>query len=163
MSFVDNHDVTRVASILSNPEQLPLIYTLAFGMPGFPCIYYGSEWGTKAEKKDGDPALRPCFDAPEWNALTDHIAKLAEIKKNSKALNHGTFRSVLLTNKQCIFERKVDGERILVAVNADSEPFVAHFDAGCGQADELITGTLHDFGGGSELAPYSSYIWKMER
>ncbi|MBR3538971.1 MAG: cyclomaltodextrinase [Eubacterium sp.] len=163
MSFVDNHDVTRVASILGNPEHLPLIYTLAYGMPGFPCVYYGSEWGTRAEKKDGDPALRPSFDAPEWNALTDHIAKLTEIKKNSKALNYGSFRSVLLTNKQCIFERKVDGERILVAINADSEPFTAHFDAGCGQADELITGTLHDFGGGSELPPYSSKIWRMER
>ena len=132
-------------------------------MPGFPCVYYGSEWGTRADKKDGDPALRPSFDAPEWNALTDHIAKLTEIKKNSKALNYGSFRSVLLTNKQCIFERKVDGERILVAINADSEPFTAHFDAGCGQADELITGTLHDFGGGSELPPYSSKIWRMER
>ncbi len=163
MSFVDNHDVTRVASILTDPKHLPLIYTLAFGMPGFPCVYYGSEWGTRAEKKDGDPALRPAFDAPEWNSLTDHIAKLAEIKKGSKALNYGTFRSVLLTNKQCIFERRVEGERIMVAINADSEPFTAHFDAGCGLADELITGTVHDFGGGSELPPYSSQIWLMER
>jgi len=163
MTFVDNHDVTRVASILTDPEHLPLIYTLAFGMPGFPCVYYGSEWGARAEKKDGDPALRPAFDAPEWNSLTDHIARLAEIKKSSKALNYGTFRSVLLTNKQCIFERRVEGERIMVAINADSEPFTAHFDAGCGRADELITGTVHDFGGGSELPPYSSQIWLMER
>ena len=163
MSFVDNHDVTRVASVLSNPEHLPLIYTLAFGMPGFPCVYYGSEWGTRAEKSEGDPALRPSFEAPEWNALTDHIAKLAEIKKNSRALNYGSFRSVLLTNKQCIFERKTDGERIMIAINADSEPFTAHFDAGCGQADELLTGRLHDFGGGSELPPYSSQVWKLER
>ena len=163
MSFVDNHDVTRVASVLTNSMHLPLIYTLAFGMPGFPQIYYGSEWGAKATKQEGDPALRACFEKPEWNELTDHIAKLTEIKKNSRALNYGSFRSVLLTNKQCIFERKTEGERVLVAINADSEPFVAHFDAGCGQADELITGTLHDFGGGSELPPYSSQIWLMER
>ena len=45
LSFVDNHDVTRVASILNNTNHLPLIYTLAFGMPGIPCVYYGSEWG----------------------------------------------------------------------------------------------------------------------
>ena len=31
ISFVDNHDVTRVASILSNENHLPLIYALAFG------------------------------------------------------------------------------------------------------------------------------------
>lgn len=51
LSFVDNHDVTRVASILSNENHLPLIYALAFGMPGIPCVYYGSEWGAKAKKK----------------------------------------------------------------------------------------------------------------
>ena len=48
--FVDNHDVTRVASILTNENHLPLIYALLFGMPGIPCVYYGSEWGAKAEQ-----------------------------------------------------------------------------------------------------------------
>ena len=161
LSFVDNHDVTRIASILSNENHLIPIYGLLFGMPGIPCVYYGSEWGAKARKEDGDPALRASFDAPEWNGLSDVIAKLAEIKKNSHALNYGGFRSVLLTNKQCIIERQTDGERILVAINADSEPFMAHFDAGCGAAIELLTNTTHDFGGGSELAPYSVNIWKM--
>ena len=69
----------------------------------------------------------------------------------------------MLTNEQCIFERKTDNERILVAINAADQPYTAHFDAGCGQAEELITGKLHDFGGGSLLEPYSAEIWKMER
>ena len=163
LSFVDNHDVTRVASILSNENHLPLIYALAFGMPGIPCVYYGSEWGAKAKKEEGDPALRACFDGPEWNELTDFISKLAEAKKASPALNYGDFRSVLLTNKQCIFERKTDEERVLVAINADGEAFDAHFDAGCGTAVDLITGETHDFGGGSNLPAYSAAIWKMER
>ncbi|MBO4927175.1 MAG: cyclomaltodextrinase [Clostridiales bacterium] len=167
MSFVDNHDVTRIASNLNNPAHLPLIYTLSFCMPGFPCVYYGSEWGEKARKEEGDPALRPCFDAPRWTDLTDHIERLAEIKKNSPALNYGAFRSVLLTNHQCIFERKCEGEgknyeRILVAINAADYEFTAHFDAGCGQAIDLLTGEVHDFGGGSVLPPYSCAIWKME-
>ena len=163
LSFVDNHDVTRVASILSNENHLPLIYALAFGMPGIPCVYYGSEWGAKARKEEGDPALRACFEKPEWNDLTTFISKLAEAKKHSNALNYGDFRSVLLTNCQCIFERKTDSERVLVAINADDQPFMAHFDAGCGTAVDLITGETHDFGGGSELAPYSAAYWKMER
>ena len=163
LSFVDNHDVTRVASILSNENHLPLIYALAFGMPGIPCVYYGSEWGAKARKEEGDPALRACFEKPEWNDLTTFISKLAEAKKHSNALNYGDFRSVLLTNRQCIFERKTDSERVLVAINADDQPFMAHFDAGCGTAVDLITGETHDFGGGSELAPYSAAYWKMER
>ena len=163
LSFVDNHDVTRVASILSNENHLPLIYALAFGMPGIPCVYYGSEWGAKARKEEGDPALRACFEKPEWNDLTTFISKLAEAKKHSNALNYSDFRSVLLTNRQCIFERKTDSERVLVAINADDQPFMAHFDAGCGTAVDLITGETHDFGGGSELAPYSAAYWKMER
>ena len=120
LSFVDNHDVTRVASILTNEKHLPLIYALMFGMPGIPCVYYGSEWGAKANKSEGDPALRACFEASE-------------------------------------------NERVLVAINADGESYTAHFDAGCGQAEDLLTGQLHDFGGGSELPPYSAAFWKMER
>ena len=163
LSFVDNHDVTRVASILNNEKHLPLIYALCFGMPGIPCVYYGSEWGAKAEKSQGDPALRACFEAPVFNELSEWISRLAEAKKQSKALNYGDFRSVVLTNRQCIFERKTEGERVLVAINADDQPYTAHFDAGCGQAVDLITGKLHDFGGGSQLEPYSAAFWKMER
>ena len=163
MTFVDNHDVTRIASILTNKNHLPLAYGLLFGMPGIPCIYYGSEWGTRADKSQGDPALRPCFEQPEWNELSEFISKLAEAKKNSEALNYGSFRSVLLTNRQCIFERASGHERVMVAINADGAPFTAHFDAGCGMATDLITGQPHDFGGGSELPPYSAAFWKMER
>ena len=163
LSFVDNHDVTRVASILTNEKHLPLIYAMCFGMPGIPCVYYGSEWGTRADKSEGDPALRPCFEQPEWNELSEFISKLAEAKKNSEALNYGSFRSVLLTNRQCIFERASEHERVMVAINADEAPFTAHFDAGCGMATDLITGQPHDFGGGSELPPYSAAFWKMER
>ena len=160
LSFVDNHDVTRVASILSNERHLPLIYALLFGMPGIPCVYYGSEWGAKADKSQGDPALRPAFDAPEWNELTEWISRLAEIKKNSEALNYGAFRSVLLTNRQCIFERCSANERVLVAINADENDFAAHFDAGCGRATELLTGEEHDFGQGTVLKGYSAAFWK---
>lgn len=163
LSFVDNHDVSRIASILSDEKHLPLIYAMCFGMPGIPCVYYGSEWGTKADKSQGDPALRVSFPEPEFNELSEWISKLAEAKKHSRALNYGEFRSVVLTNRQCIFERKADDERVLVAINADSEAYTAHFDAGCGMAVDLITGEKHDFGGGSTLPPYSAYFWKMEK
>lgn len=162
LSFVDNHDVSRIASNLTNEKHLPLIYAMAFGMPGIPCVYYGSEWGAKAHKSEGDPALRACFETPLENELTLWIAQLAEAKKNSKALNYGSFKSIVLTNKQCIFERECDSERVLVAINADENAYTAHFDARSGQGTDLITGELHDFGGGSELPPYSAFFWKTE-
>ena len=161
--FADNHDVTRAASVLTDPKHLPLMYGILFGMPGIPCLYYGSEWGEKADKKQGDPALRPSFEAPEWNELTDLLQAMAKAHRESEALCYGDFQDVVLTNKQTIFQRRTDKERVLVAVNADSQPYTAHFNANCGQAIDLITGKLHDFGGGSELPPYSVAFWKCER
>ena len=164
LSFLDNHDVNRIASQLTNPDHLPVAYAMAFGMPGVPSVYYGSEWGiTGAKGRGSDAELRPALEKPEWNELTGWISRLAEAKKGSKALCYGSYRNVVLTNKQIIFERKCDEERVLVAINADSAPYTAHFDAGCGLAVDLITGAPHDFGGGSELPPYTAFFWKCER
>ncbi len=162
LSFVDNHDVTRAASILRNPEHLPVLYGLLFGMPGIPCVYYGSEWGILGEKSQGDQALRPAFDQPEWNGLTDAIAAMAKARRGSRALCDGDYQEILLTNRQFIFQRQVEGQRVLVAVNADSQPYTAHFDAGCGQGVDLLTGEIHDFGGGSLLPAYSVAFWRCE-
>lgn len=162
LCFVDNHDVTRVASILTNKNHLPLIYGLLFGMPGIPCIYYGSEWGAEGHKQPGSDAnLRPSFEAPQWNELCDTIATMAKAHKESKALCYGDFKSLVLTNKQVIFERSFEGERVMVAVNAEDQPYHAHFNANAGQALDLLTGKMHDFGGGSELPPYSVAYWKV--
>lgn len=162
LSFVDNHDVTRVASILNDPKHLPLIYAMMVGMPGIPCIYYGSEWGAEGLKQSGsDDNLRPSFDEPISNELTEWIAKLAKAKRESKALCHGSFTSRMLTNKQVIFEREFEGERVMVAINADSQPYTAHFNAEAGRAIDLITGNTHDFGGGTEMPPYFAAFWKV--
>ena len=163
LSFLDNHDVERIASILTDKNHLVPAYGLLFGMPGVPAVYYGSEWGIGGRKADGDAALRPALEKPEWNGLTDWIAKLAAARKSSPALCYGSYRSVVLTNRQIIFEREAEGERVLVAVNADSAPYTAHFDARAGRAVDLITGESHAFGGGSPLAPYSAAFWRTER
>ena len=161
LNFADNHDVTRIASQLQNPAHLPLIYAMLFAIPGIPCVYYGSEWGAAGRKEEGDAALRPCFDSPQKNGLTDFIARCAGAHRQEKALRSGGYRKLLLTNRQIIFERACEGERVLVAVNADSAPFPAHFGAQAGRARDLLTGELHDFGGGSELPPCSAAYWKI--
>lgn len=161
-SFVDNHDVSRIASVLKRPEHLKLIYTLMFGMPGIPTIYYGSEWGEKADKSMGDPALRPSFEKPQWNELTDHIAKLCKAKAESQALNYGDFTSLLLTNRQCIFRRACDKGRVLTVINADEASFHADFNAEAGCGIDLITGKKIDFGGGLDIPPYTSYLIELE-
>ena len=162
LSFLDNHDVTRIASMLNDPHHLIPAYGLLFGMPGVPALYYGSEWGIQGRKDQGDDALRPALEAPQWNDLTDAIAAMAKARKESPALCSGSFRNIVLTNRQIIFERCWENERVLVAVNADSVPYTAHFDARAGRATDLITGKPHDFGGGSQLPPYSVAFWRTE-
>ena len=158
LSFVDNHDVSRIASVLNNPNHLPLIYAMLFGMPGIPAIYYGSEWGVLGDKSQGDPALRPCFEHPEWTELTDAIAAMVKARQGSHALQYGAFKSLVLTNRQCVFERESDQGRVLVAINADEDPYTAHFDARAGRARDLISGREIDFGGGLQLPGYTAYL-----
>lgn len=160
LSFVDNHDVTRVASILTNEKHLPLIYALMFGMPGIPCVYYGSEWGCKADKSQGDPALRPSFETPKYNELTEFISKLAKAKKSSNALNYGDFTSVVLTNKQCIFKRSVDGESVYVCINADESDYKAYFELNNIQVTDLISGDIIDIDDGFNMPAYSAGFLK---
>lgn len=161
-NFVDNHDVSRISTILSNENHLPLIYALLFAMPGIPCVYYGSEWGVKGVKgQNSDDGLRPAFEKPERNRLTGFIASCAAARKGSEALKYGGYKQLLLTNRQFIFERAAEGERVLVAINADASPFTAHFDAQAGRAKDLLSGKTHDFGGGSELEPYSAHYWQV--
>ena len=156
MSFVDNHDVTRIASILTNKNHLPLTYVLLLGMPGVPCIYYGSEWGEEGVKApNNDYALRPCFEEPKPNELTEEIKKMIHVRTGSNALCHGSYRNVVLTNHQLIFERRTDDERMLVAINASDAPFTAHNGELGGTMTDLLTGNEIQMSGQLEMPPYS--------
>ena len=156
MTFVDNHDVTRIASILTDRNHLPLTYGLLMGMPGIPCIYYGSEWGEPGEKAPGsDYALRPCFDKPKQNELTELIRKLIRIRQKSDALCSGSYRNVVLTNHQLIFERAVENERVMVAINASAGPFTAACGDLNGPVTDLLTGEKMTLAGQLDMPAYS--------
>lgn len=151
IGFVDNHDVTRLASVLSNKKHIIPAYGILFGMPGIPCIYYGSEWGIEGRKENGDDALRPEIDSPQFNEISEFISKAAKIHRESKALCYGSFNILHMTNRQLVFERVCDGERIIVLINADENDYTAYFDAKAGCGTELITGTHFDFCSGSRM------------
>jgi cyclomaltodextrinase / maltogenic alpha-amylase / neopullulanase len=71
-TFVGNHDVTRLASRLTDPRHVPLAVALLCTLPGVPTLYYGDEWalrGVKEDREGGDDAVRPAFPpAPEPQA-----------------------------------------------------------------------------------------------
>ncbi len=155
ISFVDNHDVTRISSNLVNKNHIIPAYGILMSMPGIPCIYYGSEWGIEGRKEEGDNALRPCVDVPVWNDITDFVSKAAKSHRESKALCYGDFDILHMTNKQIIFQRVFEDERIIVMINADEVEYTAHYNANAGCGTDLITGAPFDFGAGSKLPPYS--------
>ncbi len=159
--FVDNHDVSRIATILDDKKQLPQIYGLLFAMPGIPCIYYGSEWGEKGDKSQGDPSLRPAFLKPVFNDLSKIIKKYINIHQNSEAFCYGGYRNLLVQPKQLVFERCSQNERIIVAINTSGEPFCAYFDAGACEGTDLITENKVSFDGGLKLKPYSCLYIKV--
>ena len=163
LSFVDNHDVSRIASVLQMPQHLPLIYALMFAMPGIPCVYYGSEWGAKGDKREGDPALRVSFEHPQFNALSEWISALAAVKKHSEALCYGDFQDVLITNRQCVFARNSETECVWTLINADSEPYLFHTGAAGKQAYDLIDETVFAFTDELVLEPYSTRLLRVEK
>lgn len=162
MTFADNHDVTRLASILTNKNHIPLAYGILFGMPGIPCLYYGSEWAEEGIKApDNDYALRPCFAEPKPNELTEFLKLLIALRKKSDALCNGSYQNVIIQNHQLIFERKTESERILVAVNASDQPYTAYHGDLNGTFTELTGKGTIALNGSLTLEPYSIGYYKF--
>lgn len=162
VSFLDNHDVSRIASQLKRPEHLPLAYGVLFGMPGIPCLYYGSEWGAEGVKEQGsDASLRPCFEQPIWNSLTEWIAKLIAVRRSSEALCNGAYRTILLTNRQFVFERKTQEETVWVIINADEQEYAAALPEAPEQVLDMLEKQTVELKGTYCMKPYSAAFWRL--
>ena len=161
IGFVDIHDVTRLSSVLTNKNHIIPAYGILFSMPGIPCIYYGSEWGIEGRKEEGDKALRPAINEVQFNEISDFISKAAKVHKESKALCYGTFDILHMTNRQLVFERVFESERIIVLINADENEYTAYFDAKAEKGQELLSDKEFDFSGGSRMPGYSVQYVKL--
>lgn len=131
-NFVDNHDVERIGSILKEPRQLDNVYTLLMTMPGIPSIYYGSEWGVEGKKEKGsDWNLRPKLQLEEMlkrdQKVVAHIRRLSEIRKQYEALREGGYEQVVVKNKQLIFARTYNEEKLYVALNLEEQEVTLEF------------------------------------
>ena len=145
-NFVDNHDVERIYTKLSNKAHFAPVHVLLYTLPGVPSIYYGSEFGIEGRKeKTSDDSLRPAInladyaDSVEKNPCTALVAALGKIRQNTPALSYGSYAELMLTNRQYAFARDLDGVRVIVTVNNDDN--AASMDLPAGNADEYV-GTL---------------------
>ena len=145
-NFVDNHDVERIYTKLSNKAHFTPVHVLLYTLPGVPSIYYGSEFGIEGHKeRSSDDSLRPALnledykDAVEKNPCTAIVAALGKVRQNTPALNYGSYAELMLTNRQYAFARDLDGVRVIVTVNNDDN--AASMSLPAGNAAEYI-GTL---------------------
>ena len=145
-NFVDNHDVERIYTKLSNKAHFAPVHVLLYTLPGVPSIYYGSEFGIEGKKeRTSDDSLRPALnladyaDAVEKNPCTALVAALGKVRQNTPALNYGSYAELMLTNRQYAFARDLDGVRVIITVNNDDN--AASMDLAAGNAAEYV-GTL---------------------
>lgn len=155
-NFVDNHDVERIYTKLSNKAHFVPVHILLYTLPGVPSVYYGSEFGIEGKKdRYSDDSLRPALSLEDYrDALTNNdctrlIAALGKARQKVKALSYGDYKELVLTNRQYGFARSYDGKTVVVAVNNDDCD--AHMNLPAGNAQiykDVLTGETAQVCGG---------------
>lgn len=156
--FLDNHDVSRIATILKNKKHLFPIHALLFTMPGIPGIYYGSEYGWEGDKKDGDDSLRVPYKKEENTELTDFISKLAKFRTESNALCYGSYRQLQLQNHNYAFAREYEGETVVAMINAGEQiSFNVNMS---GTYEDILSGEKFDLSQAVPVDDFSARVFK---
>jgi cyclomaltodextrinase / maltogenic alpha-amylase / neopullulanase len=73
-TFVGNHDVTRLATVLNDERHFSHALAVLFCVGGVPSVYYGDEQGfrgLKEHREGGDDEIRPAFPASPADLLPD--------------------------------------------------------------------------------------------
>ncbi|MCW2635669.1 MAG: Alpha amylase [Blastococcus sp.] len=146
LTFLGNHDVTRLASRLTDERYLAHALVVLLTSAGTPTIYSGDEQafrGVKEDRAGGDDAVRPAFpDRPEeLSTLGEPVHRLHQeligLRRRHRWL-HGARTAVLhLTNEQFAYEVVADEGRLVVALNVGEQPA----DLPAAGAGEVLAGS----------------------
>ena len=131
LTFVGNHDVTRIASQLSDERHVGHALAVMLTIGGTPSVYAGDEWayrGVKEERFGGDDAVRPEF--PVHPSESDHLGHdtfrlhqhLIGLRRRHPWLHHARTTALHLTNGQYVYRTSADEGSLVVALNVDDEP-----------------------------------------
>jgi glycosidase len=131
MTFVGNHDVTRIASQLDNTRHLEHALVILLTTGGTPSVYAGDEsgdLGVKEERFGGDDAVRPEFTAPLMG-VDEHghdVYRLHQyligLRRRHPWLHIARTSPLRLTNTQYVYATRNGSDVLLVALNIDNEP-----------------------------------------
>ncbi|MBQ3417806.1 MAG: DUF1653 domain-containing protein [Ruminococcus sp.] len=145
-NFADNHDVTRLASIIRDKALLKNVYTMLFTMPGAPAIYYGSEFGIEGKvTRTSDYDVRPELnlgDVPNADfGLLEHICKLSKIMHTLEAFQSGRYKNENIQLEHLCFSMKTDSQAVYVLLNQSDALRQVGFNTGF---DGVLTDVLND-------------------
>ncbi|GAA5125324.1 alpha-amylase family glycosyl hydrolase [Pseudonocardia adelaidensis] len=166
-TFVGNHDVTRIATRITDPRHLAHALVLLATLGGTPTIYAGDEYGMHGVKEDrsgGDDAIRTEFaatgpaGAPDGGgdaAIYRLHQRLIGLRRRHAWLHLATTAPVELRNEQYVYEAVGDGHRLLVALNLGDHPFAP---AGTDGQPLAADDDTSSYGNGS-VAPHGWAIW----
>jgi cyclomaltodextrinase len=126
LTFVGNHDVTRIASRLTDARHLPHALAVLFTVGGTPSVYAGDEQaftGVKEDRAGGDDAVRPPFPdspgelAPFGRPTYRLHQELIGLRRRHRWLH--TARTTMLhrDNRQLSYAVTAPGHRLVVALN----------------------------------------------
>jgi len=130
-TFVGNHDVTRLASKLTDERDVILALALLLTVGGTPSIYSGDEQGFQGVKEDragGDDAVRPAFPdqpaglAPYGWPLYHRHQELIGLRRRHPWLHRARTSTVHLTNEEFVYEASDGDRKILVALSVGAAP-----------------------------------------
>lgn len=156
--FLDNHDVSRIATMLRDKRELKPIYALLFTMPGIPAVYYGSEFGIEGDKKNGDECLRGKFEPQQPNELTEHISKLAKFHTSSLPLCAGSYKQLQLQNHHYAFAREYEGDAVVAMINA-GENFTFNVNMN-GMFEDILSGEKFDLSQGVPVEEHGARVFR---
>ena len=137
MTFIGNHDVTRIASKLENTRHLEHALAILFAIGGTPSVYAGDESayrGVKEERVGGDDAVRPEFTSPLMGVdeLGHDIYRLHQyligLRRRHPWLHTARTSAQKLTNTQYVFAARGESDALLVALNIDDATMPLTFD-----------------------------------
>jgi len=129
VTFAGNHDVTRLATQLTDPGHVAIAVILLLTLPGIPCIYYGDEraWrGTKEQRPGGDDAIRPPLppvDATlsrDEEQVRDLHRRLVAIRRARPWLTQGDVDVVDVSNRRLIYTVTAGEGALCVVVDVDA-------------------------------------------
>jgi cyclomaltodextrinase len=128
LTFVGNHDVTRLASRLTDERHLPHALAVLFTVGGTPSVYAGDEQafrGIKEDRAGGDDAVRPPFPAcpdglaPFGRPTYRVHQELIGLRRRHRWLHRARTAALHVGNRQLTYASGAGDERLLVALNLD--------------------------------------------